>query len=88
MSRTISVIERDIAEVKARNVDWMTNSQTKALITALTMEKNLLGEFNNDKFMTFFKYIFGCTSRMMEMFIRFALLFLFHLLLLITYLLC
>jgi hypothetical protein len=45
MSRTVADIEGDIAAIKAANLDWMTNSGDKALITALTTEKNqLLGE--------------------------------------------
>lgn len=51
MSRTVAVIDGEIAGVKAGNVDWMTNSGVMALITALTNEKNLLSECNNSDFM-------------------------------------
>jgi hypothetical protein len=45
MSRTVAVIDGEIAGIKAGNIDWMTNSVDKALIAALTNEKNQLGEF-------------------------------------------
>ena len=51
MSRTVAVIDGEIAGVKAGNVDWMPNSGVMALITALTNEKNQLGECNNSDFM-------------------------------------
>ena len=51
MSRTVAVIDGEIAGVKAGNVDWMANSGVMALITALTNEKNQLSECNNSDFM-------------------------------------
>jgi hypothetical protein len=44
MSRTVAEIDSEIAAIKAGNLDWMTNAVDKALITALTTEKNQLGE--------------------------------------------
>ena len=45
MSRTVDDIDFEIAGIKAGNPDWMTNGGDKAIIAALTNEKNLLGEF-------------------------------------------
>jgi 3',5'-cyclic AMP phosphodiesterase CpdA len=39
-SRTIPQIEAEIQAIKDANPDWLVNSGDKALITALTIEKN------------------------------------------------
>lgn len=39
------MIGDEIAGIKAGNPNWLTDVGDKALITALTNEKNLLGEF-------------------------------------------
>ena len=53
MSRTVTIIDGEIAGIKAGNPNWLTDAGDKALITALTNEKNLLGEFHNTEFMLF-----------------------------------
>ncbi len=45
MSRTVAAIDGEIAGIKAGNIDWMTNKVVMVLITALTNEKNQLGEY-------------------------------------------
>jgi hypothetical protein len=45
MSRTVAVIDGEIAGIKAGNSNWLADAGDKALITALTNEKNQLGEF-------------------------------------------
>ena len=42
MSRTVAVIEAEIAAIKTENTNWMTDDVDKGLITALTNEKNQL----------------------------------------------
>jgi hypothetical protein len=40
MSRSVLDIESEIAAIKTANPQWLTDSAVKALITALTTEKN------------------------------------------------
>ncbi len=43
MSRTVSIIDHEIAAIKAANSNWVTDAGDKVLIAALTTEKNVLG---------------------------------------------
>ncbi len=45
MSRTVAAIDGEISGIKAGNPNWLADAGDKALITALTNEKNQLGEF-------------------------------------------
>lgn len=41
-SRTVEIIEEEIKAIKANNPNWFGDTVDKALITALTVEKNQL----------------------------------------------
>lgn len=45
MSRTVALIDGEVSGTKAGNPNWLADAGDKALITALTNEKNQLGEF-------------------------------------------
>jgi len=48
MSRTVHIIDNEIARIKSNNPDWVADVGDKALITALTTEKNSLVENQNN----------------------------------------
>jgi len=41
-SRTVEIIDAEIGAIKVNNPNWLTDIVDKALITALTVEKNQL----------------------------------------------